>query len=191
MFDLTIEENIKYGCVRDDGSIPTRQEVEEAAQLANIHDFIMSLPEKYETKVGEMGSLLSGGQKQRVAIGMEISFLIFLLIIILARAIIRKPALLILDEATSALDSETENLVEEALIRASHKTSTLVIAHRLKSIQYADRIYVLQDGIVAEQGTHAELLQLRGIYFSMVQQQLLGSSDLDTVQAWSYFVLLG
>ena len=70
LFDLTIEENIKYGCVKDDGSVPTRQEVEEAAQLANIHDFIMSLPNQYETKVGEMGSLLSGGQKQRVAIGM-------------------------------------------------------------------------------------------------------------------------
>jgi ABC-type multidrug transport system fused ATPase/permease subunit len=139
LFGGTVAENIGYG---RPGA--TREEIIEAARKANAHEFIARFPEGYETIVGERGMRLSGGQKQRVAI---------------ARAILRDPVILILDEATSALDSESEQLVQEALEGLMQNRTSVIIAHRLSTIREADRIYVLQDGAIAESGTHDELLQ--------------------------------
>ncbi|GAA6027193.1 hypothetical protein JCM8097_002472 [Rhodosporidiobolus ruineniae] len=136
----------------------TQEQVEQAARDANIHDFIMGLPDAYDTEVGGKGTQLSGGQKQRVAI---------------ARALIRNPRILLLDEATSALDSESERVVQRALDQAAKNRTTIAIAHRLSSIQGADIIYVLKDGRVAEQGKHFELLAQKGIYYELVAQQSL------------------
>ncbi|CAK1551198.1 unnamed protein product [Leptosia nina] len=150
LFDRTIEDNIAYGL----NSRPvTRQEVIDAARLANIHDFIASLPKGYETDIGSKGIQLSGGQKQRVAI---------------ARALIRRPKILLLDEATSALDNESEKVVQEALDAAKAGRTCVMIAHRLSTVRDADLICVLSDGCVAETGTHQELLQLKGLYYSMM-----------------------
>jgi ATP-binding cassette subfamily B (MDR/TAP) protein 1 len=136
----------------------SNEEIEAAARMANIHDLIMSLPDKYETKVGERGGQLSGGQKQRVAI---------------ARALISNPRLLLLDEATSALDSESEKVVQEALDRAAKGRTTIVIAHRLSTIQDADLICVVKDGVVAESGKHGDLVQQKGLYYELVNEQSL------------------
>ncbi|KAI8060793.1 putative ABC transporter protein [Gongronella butleri] len=156
VFDLSIDENIRYGY---DGEL-TKEQVADAAKLANIYDFISSLPEGFDTRVGEKGSQLSGGQKQRIAI---------------ARALVRKPKVLLLDEATSALDSESEKLVQEALDQVLEQggRTTITIAHRLSSIQNSDLICVVADGQIKEQGTHLELLAKNGIYAEMVQQQSL------------------
>ena len=154
LFDMSIKENIIFGCKT--GEIPSQSEIEEAAKKANIHDFIMELPEKYETRVGSKGGQLSGGQKQRIAI---------------ARALIRNPKLLLLDEATSALDAESEKIVQEALDAASQGRTTIAIAHRLSTIQKADVIYVFKDGRVHEHGTHQQLLALKGLYNELVTQQ--------------------
>jgi len=158
LFHTTIGENIRYG---KRGA--TDEEVEEAARAANIHEFIAGLPEGYQTLVGERGARLSGGQRQRIAI---------------ARAILKDPALLILDEATSALDTENERLVQDALNRlmASPTRSrqgriTFVIAHRLSTVQRADRIIVLEQGRIAEIGTHAELLRTGGLYERLYRMQ--------------------
>ncbi|TPX37398.1 hypothetical protein SeLEV6574_g07885 [Synchytrium endobioticum] len=151
LFDLTIEENIRYGYPE-----ATHADVEDAARAASVHDFILRQPDGYKTRVGEMGGRLSGGQKQRICI---------------ARAIVRKPALLILDEATSALDAETETIVDEALHRISSGVTTLVIAHRLRTIQNSDHIYVLQNGEVVEDGTYSNLMGLQGQFYSLVQAQ--------------------
>jgi ABC-type multidrug transport system fused ATPase/permease subunit len=154
LFDDTVFNNIAYG-QRD----VLRDGVVEAARIANAQQFIEALPEGYETRIGERGVRLSGGQKQRIAI---------------ARAILKNPPLLILDEATSALDAESEWLVQEALDRLMENRTTFVIAHRLSTIIRADKILVLDAGKLVEQGTHAELLALAGVYCRLYQSQLAG-----------------
>jgi ATP-binding cassette subfamily B protein len=127
-------------------------EIEQAARLAQIHDFVMRLPEGYDTRVGDRGLKLSGGEKQRVAI---------------ARTILKNPRLLILDEATSALDSATEQEIGIALRLAARDRTTLVIAHRLSTVTDADEILVLREGVIVERGTHASLLAHGGVYAEM------------------------
>jgi ABC-type multidrug transport system fused ATPase/permease subunit len=155
LFGGTILENIAYG---DPGA--TQEAVEAAAKSANAHQFISKFPEGYQTVVGERGVKLSGGQRQRIAI---------------ARAILKNPVILILDEATSALDSESEALVQDALNNLMRGRTSFVIAHRLSTIRNADKIIVLEDGMVRETGTHSELLQLGdGLYRSLygLQQEV-------------------
>jgi len=154
LFNDTIAKNIAYG--RPDAS---RAEIEAAARAANAHDFIMRLPNGYDTMVGERGGLLSGGERQRIAI---------------ARALLKDPPILILDEATSALDAESEMLVQEALSRLVRGRTTFVIAHRLATVVGADRILVLKDGRIIESGTHLELLARGGYYASLVEKQTRG-----------------
>ncbi|CAF3269133.1 unnamed protein product [Rotaria sp. Silwood2] len=152
LFDMTIYENIRFGRVK-----ATREEIEQAAREANAHNFIMQLPDKYETPVGERGVQLSGGEKQRIA---------------LARALVKQPTFLLLDEATSALDNVSEKIVQEALDRACNGRTTIVIAHRLTTIQNAHQIYVLDKGSVVEQGTHEALMAIEGgKYQLMVKRQ--------------------
>ncbi|KAM6281047.1 ATP-dependent translocase ABCB1-like [Porphyrio hochstetteri] len=153
LFDCTIAENIAYG---DNSREVSHEEIVNAAKEANIHSFIDSLPDKYNTRVGDKGTQLSGGQKQRVAI---------------ARALVRQPQILLLDEATSALDTESEKIVQEALDKAREGRTCIVIAHRLSTIQNADKIAVVQNGKVIEQGTHQQLLAEKGIYYSLVNVQ--------------------
>jgi ABC-type transport system involved in Fe-S cluster assembly fused permease/ATPase subunit len=147
LFNDTIRYNIAYG--RPDAS---PQEIEQAARLAQVHDFVLSLPDGYDTKVGERGLKLSGGEKQRVAI---------------ARTILKDPRILILDEATSALDTRTEQDIQTALRAVARHRTTLVIAHRLSTVVDADEIIVLSDGRVAERGRHATLLAHGGLYARM------------------------
>lgn len=154
LFDCTITENIQYG---DNDREVSQQEVEEAAKSANIHSFILTLPEKYNTRVGDKGTQLSGGQKQRIAI---------------ARALVRRPRVLLLDEATSALDTESEKVVQQALDDARLGRTCIVIAHRLSTIQSADMIAVIQNGQVSEQGTHTELMARQGAYYALVNAQV-------------------
>ena len=151
LFNDTIRYNIRYG--RWDAS---DAEVEEAARQAQIDDFIRRSPKGYETEVGERGLKLSGGEKQRVAI---------------ARTILKGPPILLLDEATSALDSHTERDIQDALDRVARNRTTLVIAHRLSTIVGADKILVLDKGVIVERGTHQELLAHGGLYASMWNRQ--------------------
>lgn len=151
LFSGTIEENIKFGKLD-----ATHEEVVEAAKQANAHNFIMEQPNGYETMLGERGVNISGGQAQRVA---------------LARAFLKDPAILILDEATSALDSETEQLIKESLSRLMKGRTTFMIAHRLSTVVDADRIVVLSGGKIAEEGKHADLLKLNGIYSQLYKSQ--------------------
>lgn len=154
LFDGTIGENIAYG--RPGASL---SEIEEAARRANIHDFIVSLPDGYDTVVGERGSRLSGGQKQRVAI---------------ARVFLKNPKILILDEATSALDNESEEAVQASLEELARDRTTLVIAHRLSTIKNADEIATVEEGHVVERGTHEELLARGGTYARYYRMQFEG-----------------
>jgi ATP-binding cassette subfamily B protein len=151
LFNDTIFYNICYG--RPDA---TREEVEQAARLARIHDFIMALPQGYESAVGERGLKLSGGEKQRVAI---------------ARTILKNPSILLFDEATSALDTRTEQEIQRSLEEVSRGRTTVVIAHRLSTIINADEIIVLDRGRVAERGRHGELLARNGLYADMWRRQ--------------------
>jgi ATP-binding cassette subfamily B protein len=151
LFNDTIRYNIRYGRWE-----ATDAEVEEAARLAQIDEFIRQSPKGYETEVGERGLKLSGGEKQRVAI---------------ARTILKQPPILLLDEATSALDSHTEKEIQDALERVSENRTTLTIAHRLSTIVGADEIIVLDAGVIVERGTHYQLLARGGLYASMWNRQ--------------------
>jgi ATP-binding cassette subfamily B protein len=159
LFNDSIGYNIRYGNPDADD-----RQVEEAAKLSQIHDFVMSLPEKYESPVGERGLKLSGGEKQRVAI---------------ARTILKDPAILLFDEATSALDSHTEAEIQEALRRVSRDRTTLVIAHRLSTVVDADEIIVLEQGKVIERGRHDDLLARDGSYAAMWWRQQEQAAALD------------
>ena len=139
LFHRSIADNIAYA--RPDAS---REEIVRAAKLANAHEFIKDLPDGYDTLVGERGIKLSGGQRQRVAI---------------ARAILKDAPILVLDEATSALDSESEALIQDALVKLMKGRTSIVVAHRLSTIASLDRIVVLEDGKIIEQGTHQQLLK--------------------------------
>jgi len=151
LFNDTIRYNIAYG--RPGAS---EEDVIQAAKLAQVHDFVMRLPDGYRTRVGERGLKLSGGEKQRVAI---------------ARTILKNPRILVLDEATSALDTRTEQEIQAALRQISANRTTLVIAHRLSTVVDADEIIVLQDGRIAERGTHADLIVQDGLYAEMWRRQ--------------------
>ncbi|MCS7234275.1 MAG: ABC transporter ATP-binding protein/permease [Synergistetes bacterium] len=147
LFATTVRENIAYGKPN-----ATFEEIVQAAKIANAHDFIMKLPNGYDTIVGERGVTLSGGERQRIAI---------------ARAILGNPRILVFDEATSALDSESEKLVQEALERVMKGRTTFFVAHRLSTLRCADRIIVLNDGRIVEEGSHEELLKKRGLYWRL------------------------
>ena len=152
LFSGTIAENISFGKEN-----VTREEIENAAKMANAYEFINELPEKFETEVGERGVMLSGGQKQRIAI---------------ARALIQNPQILILDEATSALDTHSEKLVQDALDKLMLNRTTFVIAHRLSTILNADKIVVMDNGKIKEVGKHQELLELNGVYRKLYDIQV-------------------
>ncbi len=151
LFAGTIRENILYGCKN-----ASDEEVVEAAKKANIHEFAISLPDGYDTQIGERGVKLSGGQKQRISI---------------ARVFLKNPSVLILDEATSALDSSTEILIQQSLDKLCEGRTCIVVAHRLSTIRNADRIFVITDGKAVESGTHEELMEYGGIYKNLYELQ--------------------
>jgi ATP-binding cassette subfamily B protein len=161
LFNDTIAYNIGYGQFG-----ASREQVEEAAESAQIAGFIATLPKGYDTEVGERGLKLSGGEKQRVAI---------------ARTLLKAPPILILDEATSALDTHTEREIQASLDDVSKNRTTLVIAHRLSTVVGADEILVLKDGVVAERGKHAELMKLNGLYHSMWERQRAADAARETL----------
>lgn len=152
LFTATIRDNLAYGATG-----ATQEEIEEAAKVARLHDFIVSLPDGYDTWVGERGITLSGGQKQRVAI---------------ARTLLMDPRILILDDSTSSVDMETEYLIQQALAHLMVGRTTFVVAQRLRTVQHADRLLVLQEGQIVETGTHEELLRLGGLYREIYDLQL-------------------
>ena len=152
LFDGSVRDNIAYG--RHDA---TDAEIEDAARRANAHEFIVRLPQGYETFIGERGVKLSGGQQQRLAI---------------ARSILASPQILILDEATSNLDTESEQLIQASMVDLLAGRTTFVIAHRLSTIHRADLILLMENGAVIERGTHDELMRARGVYYEMVRRQM-------------------
>jgi ABC-type multidrug transport system fused ATPase/permease subunit len=152
IFNTTVHENICLGSPE-----ATAEDVIEAARAAGLEDFINDLPERYETIIGERGANLSGGQRQRLAI---------------ARALVRKPQILIFDEATSHLDTETEKAIQATLQTALAGKTVILVAHRLSTVKDADLIYVLHKGHVVEQGSHRELLDLKGRYWRLCQAQI-------------------
>ena len=168
LFGTTIFGNIKHGLIGTKYEYVGEEEQTEliinAAKMANAHDFIMTLPEGYETNVGERGFLLSGGQKQRIAI---------------ARAMVNDPKILLLDEATSALDTKSEGVVQAALDVAAKGRTTIVIAHRLSTIKTAENIVVMSEGRIVEQGTHDELLERKGAYYNLVEAQRISADKQD------------
>ena len=151
LFNASVKENILYG-----RPTATDEEVINAAKRANIHDYILTLPEGYDTVIGERGVRLSGGQKQRLSI---------------ARVFLKDPPILILDEATSALDNVTETLIQKSLDDLSEGRTTIVVAHRLSTIKNADEIAVVSDGKIVEQGTHDELVKKGGEYYKLYAAQ--------------------
>jgi ABC-type multidrug transport system fused ATPase/permease subunit len=151
LFNDTVKNNITFGM-----EVPNEQAVVQAAKIANAHDFIMQLPQGYDTIIGDRGGKLSGGQRQRLSI---------------ARAILKNPAILILDEATSALDTESEKLVQEALGHLMKNRTSLVIAHRLSTIVNADQIIVMDKGEIIERGNHKELMAMNGTYKKLCDMQ--------------------
>ena len=156
LFNGTILENLKYA--NEDATL---EQIEEACRIANIHDYIMSLPAGFDTQIGERGVRLSGGQKQRLSI---------------ARVFLKNPSILILDEATSALDNTTEALIQEALNTLKKGRTTIVVAHRLSTIKNADQILVVANGKIRESGTHNELIKdEKGIYKKLYESQFLES----------------
>ncbi|MGE7980603.1 ABC transporter ATP-binding protein [Psychrobacillus sp. NPDC093200] len=157
LFSDSVKSNILMGKPN-----ASDEEVIEAAKAANAHDFIMELPDGYETKVGERGVKLSGGQKQRVAI---------------ARVFLKNPTILVLDEATSALDLESESLIQDSLERLAQNRTTIIVAHRLSTITHADKIFVIENGELAEVGSHAKLMKDKGVYYNLFQIQQLDTVD--------------
>jgi ABC-type multidrug transport system fused ATPase/permease subunit len=157
LFSATIAENIAFG--RPDAP---REAVERAAKLAQAHEFIVKLPEGYDTKIGERGIGLSGGQRQRIAI---------------ARAILLDPRILILDDAMSAVDAETEKLLQAAIRAVMRGRTTILIAHRLSTVEQADHIIVLREGRIVEQGTHAELVRSSGYYRHVLEMQRMSAAE--------------
>jgi ABC-type multidrug transport system fused ATPase/permease subunit len=151
LFNDTFYNNIAFGV-----ESATREQVEEAARIANAHEFIMASEQGYDTMIGDRGSKLSGGQRQRISI---------------ARAILKNPPILILDEATSALDTESERMVQDALEKLMQNRTTVAIAHRLSTIRHADEICVLHEGRIVERGRHEELLALNGYYKKLCDMQ--------------------
>lgn len=159
LFNDSFYNNITFGVDTTQpapGGMTWPEAVEQAARIANAHDFIMQTPEGYQTSIGDRGSRLSGGQRQRISI---------------ARAILKNPPILILDEATSALDTESEKLVQEALEHLMRDRTTLVVAHRLSTIRHADLICVLHEGRIVEMGRHDDLLRQDGYYKKLVEMQ--------------------
>ncbi|HOO59489.1 MAG TPA: ABC transporter ATP-binding protein [Candidatus Mcinerneyibacteriales bacterium] len=153
LFDGTIRENIMYG-----RPLADEEQMVEAARYANIYDFILSLPDGFDTYVGERGVKLSGGQKQRISI---------------ARVFLKNPPLLIFDEATSSLDTESESLIQEAMFELSRDRTTIIIAHRLSTVRHVDKIIVLNKGRLVEEGTHGSLLQKEGFYHKLYTKNLI------------------
>ena len=151
LFNASVKDNILYGKLD-----ATFEEVKEAAKRANIDEFIMSLPQGYDTIIGERGVRLSGGQKQRLCI---------------ARVFLKNPPILILDEATSALDNTTEIMIQKSLDELCVGRTTIVVAHRLSTIKNANRIAVISSGVITEEGTHEELMDLNGAYAKLYNQQ--------------------
>jgi ABC-type multidrug transport system fused ATPase/permease subunit len=156
LFSGTIQENIAYAGIDRDGARPSDEAVRAAAKAAHAVEFIERLPEGFATKVGERGINLSGGQRQRIAI---------------ARVFLKNPALVILDEATSSLDSESERLVEQAMEHLLRARSTLIIAHRLSTVLRADRLVVIDRGVIVEEGRHQDLLATEGVYSRLYRGQ--------------------
>jgi subfamily B ATP-binding cassette protein MsbA len=157
LFDDTIENNIRFGRME-----ASEAELMEAAKIANAHEFIMTLPGGYKTKVDELGMRLSGGQRQRICI---------------ARAVLRRAPVLLLDEATSNLDAESEALVTEALNRLMSGCTTFVVAHRLSTVRGAARILVLEKGHIVEEGSHQELVAQAGVYARLLARQTGGEDE--------------